>query len=139
MTSKSFRQYQLSMVETALFNNALICLPTGLGKTFIAANAILNYYKWFPKGKIFFLAPTRPLVRQQFDSTKCIKRIDQSHVIEITGQCSMKKRVQYYSDESVRIFFMTPQTLQNDLEEKRYDPANLCLLIFGIFHKPKSI
>ena len=58
------------MVETALFSNSLICLPTGLGKTFVAANVIFNYYLWFPEGKvihnfeikIFFLAPTKPLV-----------------------------------------------------------------------------
>jgi len=40
----------------------LVCLPTGLGKTFIASMAIINFSRWFPKGKIFFLAPTRPLV-----------------------------------------------------------------------------
>jgi len=48
----------------ALTHNILVCLPTGLGKTFIATNVIYNYYKWFPKGKIFFLAPTKPLVNQ---------------------------------------------------------------------------
>lgn len=42
------------MVETCLFFNSLICLPTGLGKTFIALNVILNYYKWFPKGFVIF-------------------------------------------------------------------------------------
>lgn len=48
----------------ALTHNILVCLPTGLGKTFIATNVIYNYYRWFPQGKIFFLAPTKPLVNQ---------------------------------------------------------------------------
>jgi len=38
------------MVQSCLFYNSLICLPTGLGKTFIALNVILNFYKWFIKG-----------------------------------------------------------------------------------------
>jgi len=30
-----------------LFNNTLIVLPTGLGKTFIASVVMLNYSRWF--------------------------------------------------------------------------------------------
>ncbi|KXZ53529.1 hypothetical protein GPECTOR_7g979 [Gonium pectorale] len=39
------RQYQLSLVRSALFHNTLVCLPTGLGKTLIAAVVMLNYYR----------------------------------------------------------------------------------------------
>ena len=38
----------------------------GLGKTFIAAVVMFNFYRWFPDGgKVIFVAPTRPLVDQQ--------------------------------------------------------------------------
>lgn len=60
-----FREYQFKIVKTALCYNTLVAIPTGLGKTLIAASAILNYLLWFPTGKIVFLAPTRPLVFQQ--------------------------------------------------------------------------
>lgn len=60
------------MTETALFYNTFICLPTGLGKTLIATNVILNYYLWFEQGLIFFLAPNKPLVNQQVESLKSI-------------------------------------------------------------------
>jgi ERCC4-related helicase len=30
------RKYQRDIVETCLFHNTLVCLPTGLGKTLIA-------------------------------------------------------------------------------------------------------
>jgi len=62
------REYQYSISRTCIFYNTVVCLPTGLGKTHIASVLILNYYRWFPGGKIFFLAPTRPLVYQQRSS-----------------------------------------------------------------------
>ena len=40
-------------------------LPTGLGKTFIAAVVMYNFYRWYPQGRIVFMAPTKPLVAQQ--------------------------------------------------------------------------
>lgn len=95
-----------------------MCLPTGLGKTHIALVIICNYYKWFPEGKIFFMAPTRPLVDQQFKSLleyrDLIKKED---AITITGSFPQNKRLEIYKKK--RIFFCTPQTLQNDLLENR--------------------
>lgn len=43
------RQYQVAMVEQALLHNTLVCLPTGLGKTFIAAVVMYNFFRWFPE------------------------------------------------------------------------------------------
>ena len=47
---KAFRTYQFKMVRAALFQNTLVTLPTGLGKTFIAATVMLNFYRWFSDG-----------------------------------------------------------------------------------------
>lgn len=47
------RDYQFSIARTALFSNTLVALPTGLGKTLIAAVVMYNYYRWFPEGNIF--------------------------------------------------------------------------------------
>lgn len=45
------RDYQLAITKTALFSNTLVALPTGLGKTLIAAVVMYNYFRWFPEGK----------------------------------------------------------------------------------------
>jgi ERCC4-related helicase len=60
--SKYFRTYQFKIVRTSLFQNTLVTLPTGLGKTFIASTVMFNFYRWFTDGMIFFVAPTKPLV-----------------------------------------------------------------------------
>jgi Fanconi anemia group M protein len=51
----ALRDYQLKISEQALFQNTLVCLPTGLGKTLIASVVMYNYYNWFPDGKIIFM------------------------------------------------------------------------------------
>ncbi|XP_034676196.1 DEAD-box ATP-dependent RNA helicase FANCM isoform X2 [Vitis riparia] len=71
------RKYQLSITKTALFSNTLVALPTGLGKTLIAAVVMYNYFRWFPEGKIVFAAPSRPLVMQQIEACHNIVGIPQ--------------------------------------------------------------
>ncbi len=46
------RSYQLSIIQTALLHNTLVCLPTGLGKTLIAAVIMHNFSRWFPEVSI---------------------------------------------------------------------------------------
>ncbi|KAL0351339.1 UNVERIFIED_CONTAM: DEAD-box ATP-dependent RNA helicase FANCM [Sesamum calycinum] len=43
------RDYQFSITRTALFSNTLVVLPTGLGKTLIAAAVMYNFFRWFPE------------------------------------------------------------------------------------------
>ena len=135
LSVKAIRRYQLEIVEISLFYNTLVCLPTGLGKTFIASLVILNYFLWFPTGKIFFLAPTRPLVHQQMNALYELKSINRKHIIEITGGIPSEKRQFFYRNKDKRIFFMTPQTLDNDLKEKRIDPTSIVLIIFDEAHR----
>ncbi len=56
---------KFKIVESSLYQNTLVSLPTGLGKTFIAAVVMYNFFRWYPSSKIVFMAPTKPLVAQQ--------------------------------------------------------------------------
>lgn len=84
-TNYPIREYQLKMSEVALFQNTLVCLPTGLGKTFIASVVMYNFYRWYPSGKIVFMAPTKPLVAQQIEACYKVMGIPQAHMAELTG------------------------------------------------------
>ena len=108
------RKYQFTMTRAALFSNTLVCLPTGLGKTLIAAVVMYNYYRWFPRGKIIFMAPSRPLVNQQVDACFDIMGIPKADTAELTGGTARETREAVWM--SKRVFFVTPQTMENDLK-----------------------
>lgn len=84
-TNYPLRDYQYHIVQKALFSNCLVCLPTGLGKTFIAAVVMLNFYRWYPNGRVVFLAPTKPLVSQQLEACYRVAGLPQRDAAEMTG------------------------------------------------------
>ncbi|KAI1461685.1 P-loop containing nucleoside triphosphate hydrolase protein [Annulohypoxylon moriforme] len=127
------RDYQFSIVKNGLFNNTLVALPTGLGKTFIAATIMLNYYRWMKSAKIIFVAPTKPLVSQQVDACFNIAGIPRSQTTLLTGEISPGLRAEEW--ESKRVFFMTPQTLENDLSSGFADPKSIGLLVVDEAHR----
>ncbi|XMA14149.1 hypothetical protein WAI453_006940 [Rhynchosporium graminicola] len=129
----SIRDYQYSIVKHGLFNNLLVALPTGLGKTFIAATIMLNFYRWTKDAQIVFVAPTKPLVAQQVDACFNIVGIPRSQTTMLTGDQIPTLRAEEW--ESKRIFFMTPQTLQNDLASGIADPKRIALLVVDEAHR----
>ncbi|KAI0187264.1 hypothetical protein F4808DRAFT_323720 [Astrocystis sublimbata] len=127
------RDYQFSIVKNGLFNNTLVALPTGLGKTFIAATVMLNYYRWMETAKLIFVAPTKPLVSQQVDACFHIAGIPRSQTTLLTGETAPALRAEEWN--SKRVFFMTPQTLENDLSSGFADPKSVGLLVIDEAHR----
>ncbi|KAH8176112.1 type III restriction enzyme, res subunit domain-containing protein [Sarocladium implicatum] len=129
----AIRDYQFSIVKNSLFNNTLVALPTGLGKTFIAATVMLNFYRWTKTAKIVFVAPTKPLVAQQIDACYQIVGIPRSDTTLLTGDIAPALRVDEWQEK--RVFFMTPQTLLNDLSHGYADPKSIALLVVDEAHR----
>lgn len=102
-------------------------------RTLIASVVMHNYYRWFPKGKIVFMAHTKPLVDQQLEACSNTMFIPKEDIIELTGTIKPEKRNMMWIQK--RVFFVTPQLLMNDLEEKRCNPEDFVLLIFDEAHK----
>lgn len=111
----------------------LVALPTGLGKTFIAAVLILNLYRWFPDGKIIFVAPTRPLVTQQQQACHSICGLPWDTAIELTG--STRRGLRDDEWQAKRIFYMTPQTFENDLLSTTCDPKDVIGVVVDEAHR----
>ncbi|KAH9049465.1 hypothetical protein EDB84DRAFT_1649374, partial [Lactarius hengduanensis] len=127
------RDYQFNISRNCLFDNALVALPTGLGKTFIAGVVMLNFYRWFPEGKVVFVAPTKPLVAQQVEACHKTCGIPGSDAIELTGNNPRSFRAKAWQEK--RVFYMTPQTFENDLKTDNCDPRDIILLVVDEAHK----
>ncbi|XP_041121529.1 Fanconi anemia group M protein isoform X2 [Polyodon spathula] len=132
-TNYPVRDYQFSISQAALFQNTLVCLPTGLGKTFIAAVVMYNFYRWYPSGKIVFLAPTKPLVAQQIEACYKVMGIPQEHMAEMTGSTQALSRRELWSQR--RVFFLTPQVMVNDLSREACPAVQIKCVVFDEAHK----
>uniref|UniRef100_A0A3Q3JHN3 Helicase ATP-binding domain-containing protein n=1 Tax=Monopterus albus TaxID=43700 RepID=A0A3Q3JHN3_MONAL len=132
-TNYPIRGYQLKISEAALFQNTLVCLPTGLGKTFIASVVMYNFYRWYPSGKIVFMAPTKPLVAQQIEACYKVMGIPQAHMAELTGSTAAKQRQELW--RSKRVFFLTPQVMVNDLSRDTCPAQQVKCVVIDEAHK----
>ncbi|OJJ39781.1 hypothetical protein ASPWEDRAFT_49664 [Aspergillus wentii DTO 134E9] len=127
------RDYQYNITQRGLFHNLLVALPTGLGKTFIAATIMLNWFRWTKSAQIVFVAPTKPLVAQQISACFGIAGIPRSQTTMLTGEAAPGIRAEQWQNK--RVFFMTPQTLINDLKTGIADPKRIVLLVVDEAHR----
>lgn len=118
------RAYQLAIAQSCLRSgNTLVVLPTGLGKTLIA---FLVMQERVPKGRVFFLAPTKPLVRQHQQVFLSQTSVPEEETALITGEVPPAQRTSLWRK---KICFSTPQTLQNDIRAGRTDASSsLCII-----------
>ena len=123
------RLFQLDLAATALKSSCLIVVPTGLGKTVIALMVLLAR---LDKGKVLFLAPTKPLVEQHATFLRRVLK-DEDEVALMTGETVPEKRV--LSWEGARIVTSTPQVIENDLLSRRIDLKDVSLVIFDEAHR----
>nr|XP_042714031.1 Fanconi anemia group M protein isoform X3 [Chrysemys picta bellii] len=127
------RGYQVRLARAALLANTLVCLPTGLGKTFIAAVVMYNFYRWFPSAKVLFLAPTKPLVAQQMEACARVMGIPPHHMAEMTGGTQVHNRKEIWHNK--RVFFLTPQVMVNDLSRGTCPATEIKCLVIDEAHK----
>ena len=94
-----------------------------------------------------FVAPTKPLVAQQIDACHRTCGIPGRDAVELTGNnprayrsrmvrpcfgIRSRLRVDASQWEEKRIFYMTPQTLINDLTTENCDPRDIVLMVIGL-------
>ncbi|UPR04065.1 P-loop-containing nucleoside triphosphate hydrolase [Chloropicon primus] len=127
------RPYQSSIACSCLFTNTLVCLPTGLGKTLVAAVVMANYRRWFPDGVVIFTAPTRPLVHQQIDACTKIMRIPKEQTVELTGRRPIEDREREWQKSA--IFFATPQVVENDIVRGVCPRKRIVCVVFDECHR----
>ena len=123
------RLFQLDLAATALTASSLIVVPTGLGKTVIALMVLLAR---MDKGRVLFLAPTKPLVEQHAVFLQRVLK-DSDIVTMMTGENSPENRIESWGKS--RIVVSTPQVIENDLLSRRIDLKDVSLVIFDEAHR----
>ncbi len=127
------REYQQKIFETCVQKNCLVVLPTGIGKTLIALMLTIARMREFPGQRVVFLAPTKPLAEQHLNYFK-------KHLPELFGDMQLftgavKPKQRKKTWRTADIIFSTPQCVANDLKNKLYDLANVCLLVEDEAHR----
>lgn len=124
------RTYQEVIAASADKSNTLVVLPTGLGKTVIAAMVASRKLE---QGKVLFLAPTRPLVEQHLNSFNEFIELPKVDMQVMTGNTRPEKRYELWEEK--QIFFATPQVVENDLISGKVPVEDFSLVIFDEAHR----
>ncbi len=124
------RAYQEVIAASARDKNTLVVLPTGLGKTVIAAMVASQKV---PEGKVLFMAPTKPLVEQHLSTFRELLAIDDEDMTVLTGETSPEERYRIWGEK--KIFFATPQVVENDLIAGKVPREEFSLVVFDEAHR----
>jgi len=124
------RLYQNRILETARKRNTLVVLPTALGKTVIALLLSVEKSEY---GRVFFLAPTRPLVQQHHQTFIDKTFYSDGELVLVTGRHHPEKRANLY--RAGKIIFATPQCVWNDLKGHLLTLDDVSLIIFDEAHR----
>lgn len=126
------REYQINLAKEAAERNTLIVLPTGLGKTIIAAlvaNQVLNARN----EKVIFLAPTRPLISQHYETLKRLLDLSDDDISKFTGEVDNEDRLLKWVTSKVIV--STPQVVLNDMRNGLFNISKYGLIVFDEAHR----
>jgi ERCC4-related helicase len=132
----TLRPHQVECLRYSKEKNTIACLPTGYGKTLIAAKLIEHHLTIFPDKKVAFLVPTRPLVEQQ--ANYCETHCDVPLVVErVFGEEQSKWTRRDWDDCCVRshVFLGTAALFQQAFVTDRFlSLDDFSLLVFDECH-----
>lgn len=109
--------------------NTMVVAPTALGKTIVAILVAADRLQKVKNSKVLILSPSKPLAIQHEESFKEFLTLPCS---SITGAIKTDERVKRW--EESRIISATPQTVESDLLNGRYDLSNVSLVVFDECH-----
>ncbi len=127
------REYQKRITSRALFSNTLVCLPTGMGKTLIAAVVMANFHQWYPNGQVIFMSPTKPLVNQQIRACYDVMGLLPERTAELQGSVKVEERKVLWKERHV--FYCTPQSLVNDIASGACRPKRTVCVVVDESHR----
>ena len=124
------RLYQQMLAGDVLKKgNTMVVAPTALGKTIVAILVAADRLQKVKNSKVLILSPSKPLAIQHEDSFREFLTLP---CASITGAVKTDERVKRW--EESRIISATPQTVESDLLNGRYDLSGVSLIVFDECH-----
>jgi len=125
------RAYQVNIARACLERSTLVVLPTGMGKTVVAAMVVAEILRR-KGGKVLFLAPTKPLVEQHAASLREMLVVERIELF--TGEATAPEDRELMWREN-KIIVSTPQVIRNDLRAERIRLDDVSLIVFDEAHR----
>lgn len=125
------RAYQVNIARACLERSTLVVLPTGMGKTVIAAMVVAEVLRR-KGGRVLFLAPTKPLVEQHATTLRNLIVVDR--IALFTGEVTSPEERELLWREN-KIIVSTPQVIRNDLRGERITLEDVTLIVFDEAHR----
>ena len=138
LTQQCPRDYQRELFLSVMRRNTLVCLPTGSGKTLVAAMALSCMKKLNPNKLTVFLVDRVPLVYQQSEYIK--SQVPELRVRTLVGEMEppQEKAVhQALADQEIDVLVLTHQIFLNFLAIEK-NPiirlSDISVLVFDEAH-----
>jgi len=127
------RDYQRNIANSCLKRSTLVVLPTGMGKTVIAARVIAEVLH-SRGGRVLLLAPTKPLVEQHAATLRDVLVVAPERIALFTGEVAAPEDREILWRES-KIVVSTPQVVRNDVKQGRVSLEGVSLIVFDEAHR----
>lgn len=138
LTQQCPRDYQRELFLSVMRRNTLVCLPTGSGKTLVAAMALSCMKKLNPNKLMVFLVDRVPLVYQQSEYIR--SQVPELRVVTLVGEMEypQQKAVhQALANQEVDVLVLTHQIFLNFLAIEK-NPivrlSDISVLVFDEAH-----
>jgi Fanconi anemia group M protein len=127
------RAYQANITRTSLERSTLVVLPTGMGKTVIAARVLAEVLHR-RGGKALFLAPTKPLVEQHATFLRRCLVLPEDAVTVFTGEATPPAERELLW-RTTKVICSTPQVVRNDVRRERIALDDVTVVVFDEAHR----
>ncbi len=125
------RAYQANIARACLERSTLVVLPTGMGKTVIAARVVAETLH-ARGGQVLFLAPTKPLVEQHAAYLRDVLLVER--IARLTGEATDPEERELLWRQS-KLVVSTPQVIRNDVRHERISLQDVTLIVFDEAHR----
>jgi len=125
------RAYQRQLALEAGQSNVVIVLPTGMGKTAVAA-LIISRTLSAKGGRALFLAPTRILVQQHREFLRKVMNLGDDDIVAVTGEDDLYARMDRWK---AKIVCATPQIAFQDYKRSLLDPKDFAIMVLDEAHR----